>query len=183
MQLWHSSRSVPCPLLSLTLVTALLVLTAVRLGLALLWNTDPQNQSLASACQGLPWWQICLQCGGPGFDPWVGKIPWRRELTPVALPEEFHGLRSLAGYSPQGHKESDMTEWLSLFTFFCTSLSGLMLPGGSPLLNFGGLPQLWEDPLPGDLLGGHLHHRLQSLRGHETQQSSQGKSYINLQLR
>ena len=32
---------------------------------------------------GLPWWlrqwRICLQCGKPGFDPWVGKIPWRRE--------------------------------------------------------------------------------------------------------
>ena len=32
---------------------------------------------------GLPWWlrckRICLQCWRPGFDPWVGKIPWRRE--------------------------------------------------------------------------------------------------------
>ena len=38
----------------------------------------------------------------PGFDPWVGKIPWRREElpTPVFLPEESHGLRSLAGCSP-----------------------------------------------------------------------------------
>ena len=37
------------------------------------------------------------------FDPWVGKIPWRRKWqpTPVFLPEEFHGQRSLAGYSPQ----------------------------------------------------------------------------------
>ena len=36
------------------------------------------------------------------FDPWVGKIPWRREWlpTPVFLPREFHGQRSLAGYSP-----------------------------------------------------------------------------------
>ena len=35
-------------------------------------------------------------------DPWVGKIPWRREwqLTPVFLTGEFHGQRSLAGYSP-----------------------------------------------------------------------------------
>ena len=38
----------------------------------------------------------------PRFDPWVGKIPWRREWqpTPVLLPGEFHGQRSLAGYSP-----------------------------------------------------------------------------------
>ena len=47
-----------------------------------------------------------------GFDPWVGKIPWRRawQPTPVFLPGESHGQRSLVGYSPQGRKESDMTE-------------------------------------------------------------------------
>ena len=43
----------------------------------------------------------------PGFNPWVGKIPWRREWlpTPVFLPGEFHGQRSLMGYSPQVLKE------------------------------------------------------------------------------
>ena len=47
-----------------------------------------------------------------GFDPWVGKIPWRRkwQLTQVFLPGKFHGQRSLAGYSPWSHKGSDMTE-------------------------------------------------------------------------
>ena len=47
-----------------------------------------------------------------GFDPWVGKIPWRRawQPTPVFLPGEFHGQRSLAGCSPRGHKELDRTE-------------------------------------------------------------------------
>ena len=47
-------------------------------------------------------------------ETWVGKIPWRREQipTPVFWPEEFHGQRSLAGYSPRGHKESDTTERL-----------------------------------------------------------------------
>ena len=46
-----------------------------------------------------------------GFDPWVGKIPWRSswQLTPVFLPGESHGQRSLAGHSPWGHKESDIT--------------------------------------------------------------------------
>ena len=46
--------------------------------------------------------------------PWVGKIPWRRKWqpTPVFLPGESHGQRSLAGYSPRGHKESDTTERL-----------------------------------------------------------------------
>ena len=50
--------------------------------------------------------------GRPRFDPWVGKIPWRKEClpTPVFLPGESHGQRSLAGYSPWGRRESDMTE-------------------------------------------------------------------------
>ena len=51
-----------------------------------------------------------------GFDPSVRKIPWRQKWqpTPVFLPGESHGQRSLAGYSPWGCKESDMTEWLPL---------------------------------------------------------------------
>ena len=53
-----------------------------------------------------------------GFDPWVGKIPWRRKWqpTPVFLRGESHGLKSLAGYSPRDHKESDMTERLHTHT-------------------------------------------------------------------
>jgi len=60
--------------------------------------------------------KISLQCGRPGFDPWVGKTPWRREglPTPVFWPGEFHGQRSLADYNPWGHKELDLTEQLSL---------------------------------------------------------------------
>ena len=46
-----------------------------------------------------------------GFNPWVGKIPWSWawQPTPVFLSRESHGQRRLAGYSPWGHKESDMT--------------------------------------------------------------------------
>ena len=46
------------------------------------------------------------------FDPWVRKIPWGRawQPAPVFLPGEFHGQRSLVGYGPQGHKESDTIE-------------------------------------------------------------------------
>ena len=46
------------------------------------------------------------------FSPWIGKIPWRRKWqpTPGFLPGKFHGQGSLAGYSPWGCKESDMTE-------------------------------------------------------------------------
>ena len=67
-----------------------------------------------------------------GFDPWVGKIPWRRKWhpTPVLLPGKSHGQRSLVGYSPWGRKESDTTErlhfhffhFLSLWTFYALGL-------------------------------------------------------------
>ena len=57
------------------------------------------------------------------FNPWVGKILWRKEWlpTPVFLPGESHGQGSLVGYSPCGCKESD--------TFTFTSLKpGSLLP-------------------------------------------------------
>ena len=51
-------------------------------------------------------------------DSWVKKIPWRRKWqpTPVFVPGESQGLRSLVGYSPWGGKELDMTERLTLFS-------------------------------------------------------------------
>ena len=51
-----------------------------------------------------------------GFDPQVGQILWRREClpTPAFLPAEFHGQKSLVGYSPWDCKELDMTEQLTL---------------------------------------------------------------------
>ena len=52
--------------------------------------------------------------GDPGSIPGLGRFPWRRKWqpTPVFLPGESHGQRSLVGYSPRGRKESDMTERL-----------------------------------------------------------------------
>ena len=52
------------------------------------------------------------------FNSWVRKIPQRRKRQPtqVFLPGEFHGQRNLMGYSSWGHKESDTTEGLTLFT-------------------------------------------------------------------
>ena len=53
---------------------------------------------------------------------------WRRKWqpTPVLLPGEFHGQRSLAGYSPWGHKESDTTEQLThtqaVLSLFCVGV-------------------------------------------------------------
>ena len=52
------------------------------------------------------------------FDSWVGKIPWRRKWQPtlVFLPGKFHGQKSLVGYSPWGHKESDTTDYMHTHT-------------------------------------------------------------------
>ena len=82
--------------------------------LPLVWKTWVQ-----SLVGKTPWVQSLV-----GKIPWVqslvGKIPWRRtwQATPVFLPGEPHGQRSLAAYSPWGHKESDMTNhstsWASL---------------------------------------------------------------------
>jgi len=53
-----------------------------------------------------------MRCKRRGFVLWVEKISWRRawQPTPVFLPGESHGQRSLAGYSPWDCKESDVTE-------------------------------------------------------------------------
>ena len=57
----------------------------------------------------------CRRCKRHGFDPWVRKIPWRTEWqpAPVFLSGKSHEQRSLVGYSPWSHKESDITEQLS----------------------------------------------------------------------
>ena len=62
-----------------------------------------------------------LPCRRPGFNPWVGKIPWRRkwQSTPVFLPGESQGQRILVGYSLWYWKESDVTEQLTrLFSLY-----------------------------------------------------------------
>ena len=59
-----------------------------------------------------------LQCRRPRFNPWIGKILWRRECqtTPVFLPGEFRGQRSLAGYGPWGCKECEVKSALGSIT-------------------------------------------------------------------
>ena len=60
-------------------------------------------------------------------------IPWRRKWqpTPVFLPEEFQGQRSLAGYSPWGRRELNTTELLTLTPFhFCMSKVSSQKPFG-----------------------------------------------------
>ena len=57
----------------------------------------------------------CRRCKSHEFDPWVGKIPWKRKWqpTPVFLPGGFHGQRSLVGYSPWGHRVGH--DWARLY--------------------------------------------------------------------
>ena len=77
----------------------------------LLEEGQDTHSSILGLTLWLSWRRIRLQCRRLGFNPWVGKMPWRRERlpTPVFWPGEFHGL-----YSPWGCKESDMIERLSL---------------------------------------------------------------------
>ena len=71
----------------------------------LCWSSQVAQVANEPSCQ-------CRRHKRCEFDPWVGKIPWRRawQPTPVFLPGESHGQRSLAGCSPWGHKELDTTE-------------------------------------------------------------------------
>ena len=86
-----------------------------------------------SSCQ-------CKRCKSHAFKPWVRKILMSRKWqpTPIFLPGESHGQRSLAGYSPWGHNESDTTEQtlstkFVVFFFFlamlCTSEILVSQPG------------------------------------------------------
>ena len=100
------------------------------------WTEEPVRlQSLGSQRVGYNWVTFLGFPGGASgkeldcqwrrhkrreVNPWVRKIPWRRswQSTPVVLPGEFHGQRSLMGYSPRSCKDLDMTEWLTLSITF-----------------------------------------------------------------
>ena len=89
--------------------------------------------------------ESACRCRRHGFDPWVGRILWRRkwQSTPVFLPGESHGRRSLVCYSPRGRKESDTTERLHFHFHFVAQL----------VKNLPAMPETWvgslgwEDPL------------------------------------
>ena len=72
---------------------------------SIVWGLPGQHRGRESTCR-------CRRRKRCIFHPRVGKVPWRRawQPTPVFLPGESHGQRSLAGYSPRSRKESDMTE-------------------------------------------------------------------------
>ena len=100
-------------------IIALIILTFVSKVMSLLFNMLSRFV-IAFLPWWVRWWRVCLQCGRPGFNPWVRKISWRRKWqpTPVFLPGKSHGCRNLVGYSPWGRKESDMTEQLHFLSFF-----------------------------------------------------------------
>ena len=81
--------------------------------LLFLWGFTGGASGKEVACQ-------FRRCKRHGYNPWVRKVPWRRawQPTPVVLPRESHGLRSLLGYSPRGLKESHMAKRLILFFLF-----------------------------------------------------------------
>ena len=66
----------------------------------------------------------CMSHRRQGFDPGVGKIPWRREqqLAPVFLPGKCHGQRSLAGYSPCVHtSQTRPSDWARVHVLDCSA--------------------------------------------------------------
>ena len=80
--------------------------------------------------------EFASQCRRHGFDPWVGKTPWRRkwQSAPVFLPGKFHGQKILAGDSPQGCKELDMNEQLNTHIHTCYTYKVYILCIGRELI-------------------------------------------------
>ena len=102
-----------------------------------------------SACQ-------CRRLQRLAFDPWVGKIPWRREWqpTPVFLPGKSDGQRSLAVYSPWGCKELGTTERLNLLTCVRLFATPWTVAHQAPLSMKFSRQEYWSGlpyPPPGDL--------------------------------
>ena len=106
------------------------------------------------------------------LDPWVGKIRWRSKWLPtsVFMPGEFHGQRSLVGYSPRGHKELDMMEqlthwlqssiferrlyeWISSVQFSRSVVSDSLRPHGLQPTTF---HHLWDFPGKNTGVGCHF---------------------------
>ena len=90
--------------------------------LGAIWHADPGTKVLillpnktthSSQPVALSQWTFCVCV-------LVSCVYRKWQPTPVLLPGESHGWRSLVGYSPWGHKQSDMTEWLSTHIFYYT---------------------------------------------------------------
>ena len=101
------------------------------------WATSLHFTSLHFMCiygfpSGTSSKESVCQCRRPWrhrLNPWFGVNPWSRKWqpNPFFLPEKSHGQRRLAGYSPRGHKESDMTERLSMHIYMCVYVYSLYI--------------------------------------------------------
>ena len=103
---------------------------------------DPNKGGAQTVKNSLAMWGISK------FNSWVRKIPWRMEWkpTPVFLPGEFHGQRSLAGYSPWSQKESVVTDRLTLVLSSASLV--LTFPWRVPQSHISGKEkQRWLQPL------------------------------------
>ena len=86
------------------------------------WKADPKPYRYACCVLWSHGWRNgkecvcqCWRCERWGFDPWVGKIPWRRKCQPIPVfsPGKSHGWRSLAGYI---HGVTTSWTWLNTHT-------------------------------------------------------------------
>ena len=104
----------PCTCMVLTLKTAHIPDKVLPTTWELLFRSSHRQSGFLGGASGkeptCQYWRHKRQ-----VQPRVRKIPWRRAWrpTPVFLPGESHGQKSLVGYSPQGLKELDTTEWLA----------------------------------------------------------------------
>jgi len=86
------------------------ILWNLRTFKASIWSLGDEFKWSSYKFKGLPWGhsgkESTCQCKRCGFDPWVGKIPWRRkwQTTPVFLTGESHGQRSLVDHSSWIHE-------------------------------------------------------------------------------
>ena len=99
----------------------------LEIGPELRWSTLTFADRLLCPA-GLPWWfrrkESACQCRRWGFDPWVGKIRWRRKWqpTPVPLPGKSHGRRSLVA-TVHGVVKSQTRQWVSVLFHWSVYLS------------------------------------------------------------
>ena len=106
---WFSDRSPPSPPVSYLWSKAIFPLLSTSVSHKLPFKQWASGLGFGSNAYRLPWWPSgkestnACQCRRCRFNIWVGKIPWRRkwQATPVFLPGEPHGQRSLLGHCPR----------------------------------------------------------------------------------